>query len=189
MLDFDYKLWSPVVPPKSDGMYPYHQSAFLIPHEAIRREFDRCTQALANFDPIRCPWKAHCLNVWLKRFFLPSIHQHHDLEDFVLFAEYSRKGVIVPQYINEEHKQLLKYLLELSDASDGLVKDINQGENLNPGDVREHVSKINRSYQSLIELTMSHINDEERFWPPEMEKLGEVSKDIFILLNSSSYLT
>ena len=77
----------------------YADEAFLIPHEAIRCEMLTFTRLLPylNFDVH--PWKAHYVKEWLVKFFIPAVHEHHDLEEHLVFPEYTKLGVIVPDYM------------------------------------------------------------------------------------------
>jgi len=77
----------------------YADEAFLIPHEAIRCEMLTFTRLLPylNFDVH--PWKAHFVKEWLVKFFIPAVHEHHDLEEHLVFPEYTKLGVVVPDYM------------------------------------------------------------------------------------------
>ena len=77
----------------------YAEEAFLIPHEAIRCEMLTFTRLLPylNFDVH--PWKAHYVREWLVKFFIPAVHEHHDLEEHLVFPYYAKLGVVIPDYM------------------------------------------------------------------------------------------
>ena len=77
----------------------YADEAFLLPHEAIRCEMLTFSRLLPYLNFEVHPWKAHFVKEWLLKFFIPAIHEHHDLEEHLVFPEYAKLGVVVPDYM------------------------------------------------------------------------------------------
>ncbi len=76
----DFTFLSTAIPQNEDGEYSYSLQSFLIPHEALRREFLRAERAIEGLQNVaKYPWKADYYRSWLIDFLGPSIHEHNVL--------------------------------------------------------------------------------------------------------------
>ncbi len=89
-----FRLTSTAIKPSEIGEYSFADATLLIPHEALRREFIRGTNALKTFDLVAHPWKIHCFYEWYAKFFLPSVKEHHDIEEKIFFPFYLKLGML-----------------------------------------------------------------------------------------------
>ena len=94
----------------------FAEQAFLIPHEAIRCEMLTFSRLLPYLNFEVQPWKAHFVNEWLTKFFIPAVHEHHDLEEHLFFPEYTKLGVIVPDYMVTTTHNLFFFLIYTQDT-------------------------------------------------------------------------
>ena len=76
----DVGLTSVIVRPAADKLYQYASKGFLLPHEPLRLEMFRLERAVNVLDLTAHPWKAALLAKWYNGFFLPVLHEHHDVE-------------------------------------------------------------------------------------------------------------
>lgn len=89
-----FTLTSRAIPPAEDGVYDWNVISLLIPHEALRREFQYTKNALVeNFDVATHPWKAIYFREWYEKFLLPVVMDHHDIEERIFFPFYQKLGM------------------------------------------------------------------------------------------------
>ncbi len=167
-----FKLTSTAIPMAPNGNFPYHQKGLLVPHEFVRREFIRLEMAIKNFDAVTHPWKAYCLHEWIAKFFIPSIHEHHDLEEHLVFPYYTKLGTEVPPKQAADHVTLLKMLKDLDDLTAKILESVK----INDADaIRSNTTNMTNLFQELQHHMLFHLEEEEHFWPGAFEKYGEVS--------------
>lgn len=167
-------LTSLVIPASDDGSYSFEHAAFLVPHEAIRRELMKAANALESFDCSGNPWMAGLLKEWVEDFFVPLVNAHHCLEDSIFFPLYYQLGVALPERIAEDHISLInrlnhwKSLVTKLDNEVSSKADSNQIKDTERA-VREHFSTMRREIEG-------NFTEEEKFWPSILVKDGQVSK-------------
>jgi hypothetical protein len=167
-------LLSNVITPKEDGEYTYAQKSLMIPHEALRREMAFGTNALDHLDAAKHPWKAHCFHNWLSTFLAPSIHGHHDLEEHRFFDFYKKLGANVPEKQSSDHKALIEMLNNVIENSSKMLNLVTLGgDNQEP--LRAAIEELKTSYATMVQHMISHLDEEDSYWPAEVAKFGEVS--------------
>jgi hypothetical protein len=173
-------LLSTAIPFREDGEYLYSQKSLLIPHETLRREFAYGRKALDHLDAVKHPWKAYCWNEWISKFFAPSIHGHHDLEEQCFFVYYKKLGVDTPVRMTDDHKALVKMLDILVESSHKLLDVVKINGGLDA--INAAVAEVKANFIELVERMEAHLLEEETFWPTQIEKHGEVRLIRFNLL-------
>lgn len=166
-------LTSLAVTATDDGFYPFQIKCLLIPHEALRREMIRGLQAADCFDPAVHPWKAYCFNEWLNKFFIPTVQDHHDIEEKIFFPFYLELGVPTPPKQSADHKVILekiRSLLELSNTILTLVQSNGDNSIL----INEKSNEFKELFHQWYHIMDQHLADEELYWPEFIEKFGEV---------------
>lgn len=170
----NFHLTSEAVTPTPDGFYPYHLSALLIPHEALRRELDRGLKALDNYDPIAYPWKAYCMNDWFRLFIIPTIHDHHDNEEKIFYPFYHFLGADMPLKQTDDHQTLTHKMEQIRDLSHEIWNLVKLGGN-NQETISQKLVEFKQEYKDWHSGMMAHFAEEETYWGPIIEKYGPVS--------------
>lgn len=166
-----FKLTSTAIPISEDGKYTYNQVALLIPHESLRREMTRAHSVLQTFDPINHPWQALYLNIWLKEFFVPCVHEHHDLEETILTPEMRKLNIETPDHMNGAHKSLLESLNNLEKFSSEVLTLARTGAQADL--MTEKVNELKTCYNGMHDHMMEHFHAEEEFWSAAITKIPE----------------
>lgn len=170
------KLTSTVIPSNPEGKYPYYTLGFLIPHEMLRREFNRARIAIDNLDTVAAPWKADALLEWLDAFLIPLLHAHHHIEDNIIFPFYYALGIVPPERQAEDHISLIGRMNKLQSLSRQLVHYGHYGKTANkPETIRSYEDRVKKEFLDMIIHFERHFAEEEEFWPSLLEKYGEVS--------------
>lgn len=174
--EMSFNLTSTAVEATKDGEYSYAEAGLLVPHEALRREFIRGENAFKSFDLLTHPWKIHCFNEWYQKFFLPTIKEHHDLEEKIFFPFFLKLGSVTPHKQSEDHKEILIRVSSISLLSKELVGLIMEKEKIteNTELIREKTLKLQTEFHELIVHTNEHLADEELFWPKVLLQHGQV---------------
>ena len=170
----NFHLTSEVITPLPDGDYPYHISALLIPHEALRRELERGLKALDNYDPINYPWKAYCMNDWFRLFIMPMIHDHHDIEEKIFFPFYVKLGAQFPEKQTTDHHTLIQKMDHIRDLSHEIWNLVKLGGNTHET-ITHKLAEFKQEYKEWYTEMMAHFAEEEQYWPPILEQFGPVS--------------
>ena len=117
-LNGDYDKLGPTttVCPPVNGESPYYERALLVPHEALRFNLLLLERAVQpQYLQVSRQWKVKRVSRWYRERFLPFLHDHHDIEENIIFPRYRQtKGVVVPATINTDHAALLKQLNDIS---------------------------------------------------------------------------
>jgi len=159
------------------GDYNTYETTFLFPHEVLRREFMRASKAVESFDLVKCPWKIHCFNKWYTDFFLPAVHEHHDIEEKIFFPFYSKLGCPTPNLQCEDHKMIISHLEDIRDRSAALLNLVIANANHeSDAKIHELVAEFKTTVHNLTEKTLVHLAEEERFWTPVCEQYGEAKR-------------
>lgn len=169
-----FHLTSTAIEASPTGEYTSFQTTLLIPHEVLRREFQRANNALKNFDLVKHPWKIHCFNKWYSDFFFPAIHEHHDIEEKIFFPFYSKLGCPTPNLQCDDHKSILKQLEDVKERSSALLHLVIAGTESNAEIINTQAAELCSIFQTLSEQTLIHLAEEEKFWTPVTEQYGEV---------------
>lgn len=168
-----FLLTSTAIEASPTGQYTSFQTTLLIPHEVLRREFMRANKALQSMDLAKHPWKIHCFNKWYTEYFLPAIHEHHDIEEKIFFPFYSKLGCPTPNLQCDDHKAILTQLEDVKDRSVALLHLVIAGGSDNAAHIDTLTEELRNTFQSLSEHTLTHLAEEERFWTPVTEQYGE----------------
>lgn len=165
------KLTSTAIQERKDGKYEWYELELLLPHEAIRMEFIRADKAIRMMEPIKHPWHIIAFHKWMTEFLLPSIHEHHDLEEEVLGPFYAGLGENVEFGSTHKHEELMQQmnefviqcnelcLLATTPSSPFLL-------------MIEKEDKLRASFQNLKTSMFAHLHEEELFWPNILQKHG-----------------
>lgn len=164
-----YLLTSRVIPPSPEGFYEFYQVTFLLPHEGIRREMSFLSKALQRVDA-KSSWKLRRLEQWLRVFFVPMVHEHHDLEEQVIFNFY--QGTVAPQSQQDEHVIVIALM-------DGLLTHARQGAQAvakkDSSAADKAIAELRKVFRVFEEYMLRHLDEEETFWPPIIQQHGSVS--------------
>jgi hypothetical protein len=144
----------------------------LFPHEALRREMLRGQSALEKFDPIKHPWQALYLDIWLSEFFVLSIHEHHDMEETIMTPEMRKLNVETPAHMNGDHVSLLESLNIIEKLSNELLTLVRAG-GAEKQLVAEKVNELKTCYADIFTHMMEHFHREEEFWSEAILKVGQ----------------
>jgi hypothetical protein len=159
--------------PAADGQYPFNQRLFLCTQEAVRREISKLDRALDNFDPSKNPWKAYCLNDWLRLFFIPFIAEVFNTEEKVMYIHYLALNADVPMKLSQDHVNAKEMLVLLRDKAHEIWNLVTLGGD-NEERLSERIETFKKTYQEIKQLIVEHMNDQERFWPAIIAQYGEV---------------
>jgi len=155
---------------RDDGNYQFDEAFFLIPHELIRREMIRFESTLEHFNPHTNPWKIACLHKYYVEFFYPFIHEHHDVEEKMLFPYYKKLGADFPSKMAEDHVGLMAKLDHIKE----LITDLNTLNDLNNSELlTEKKNKFVDKVHELVSTMNDHLEEEEIVWPPIVKNYGE----------------
>jgi hypothetical protein len=154
-------LTSKVILPPADGKFNYGDMALLVPHEAVRIMTERTSRMLSFYNPEKHPWKVKRLRTWFQDVYIPIIHGHHDAEEKIFFPFFKAFGAPAFDSQIKDNAELMHKLEDLRRSLSSPIGD----------DVR-------RSFAQLSDLMLSHLDEEERFWPEQLRKHGadQVSK-------------
>lgn len=171
-----HQLTSKVVATTANGDYNWSAFAMLQHHEMIRRELARGTKALSHFNLAAKPWHAFCFSQWLDNFMIPIMHEHHAVEDTVFNSGYRSLQVVVPDNFKDDHVGLGKLTEDLNRTAKRLdeVAQIATKEGLNQMYDQENALKA--QFHKLVEFVSAHMAEEEQFYLPVMDKIGEVRR-------------
>ena len=164
-----------VLKPNENGEFSMDDSSFLFPHEALRRDFLLTERVLKNFDPWVHPWKAFCFHEWFQKYLLVVIHTHHNSEEEVVFPFYLNLGnPPAPPKQSADHVVLMKGLNDIAALSSDLVdlaqNNIGNEIHLSQAKAMQLVAQFN----SLHEIMIEHLKEEEEYWPSVVKKFGKV---------------
>lgn len=165
-----------VLKPNGDGKFSMEDSSFLFPHEALRRDFLLTQRVLKNFDPWVHPWKAFCFHEWFQKYLLVVIHTHHNGEEEVVFPFYLNLGnPPAPPKQCADHVVLMKGLNDIAALSTELV-DLAQNNNIGDGSSlsRAKAMQLVSQFNSLHEIMIEHLKEEEEYWPSVVKNYGKV---------------
>ena len=167
----NFKLTSTAIQEKANGKYDWYELELLLPHEAIRIEFLRAEMAINNMEPIKNPWHILSIHRWFVEFLLPSIHEHHDLEEEVLGPFYANLGENVEFGQSHKHDELLQQMKDFLDKSKDLCLLVTT-----PTApfllLLEKEEKFRSSFHSLKNNMFAHLHEEELYWPGVLQKHG-----------------
>lgn len=167
------KLTSNVLSPSVDGNYSFEHAAFLLPHEAIRRELIIAEKAVNNLDCSSFPWMISILKEWVVDFFVPIVFSHHYIEDHIIFPFYFQLGIILPERIAEDHISLINRMNHLK----VLLNELLEFQSNNTGDIAVIETTIKKHFLDLKRELEANFAEEEKFWPSIIAEHGEVNKD------------
>jgi hypothetical protein len=177
-------LTSVVIPSSPDGTYTYDVLGFLIPHEMLRREFQRGSAALEHLNcaSSKAKWQCDAFVEWLDDFLIPLLHGHHYVEDNIIFPFYFALGVIAPERQAEDHVSLIGRMNKLQSLTRQLCHFMHHahlGSNVIDSDDQERAlvleGKVKSEFKDMISHFQRHFAEEEEFWPELLRKYGEVS--------------
>ena len=169
-----FYLTSSAIPPSPTGDYTSYQTTLLIPHETLRREFIRGNNALKSFDLAKHPWKIHCFHKWYSEYFLPGLHEHHDIEEKIFFPFYSKLGCPTPNLQCDDHKSIMKQLEDIKERASALLHLVIAGGQDNAERIASLSAELRTAFETLAEQTLVHLAEEEKFWTTVTEQYGEV---------------
>lgn len=168
-------LTSTAIATSRDGEYEFQDKALLVPHEALRREMFRLVTAASRFDPWIHPWKAHCMHQWVTEFFVPIVHEHHDIEEQIMFPCYRDQGAAFPDKQAADHVTLMAMLAELEGLAQqtlNLVESPEQSGVVDVRKLRETAELLTKSVEVLNKAFLDHLIEEETYWPPIIKQYG-----------------
>jgi hypothetical protein len=182
-------LTSEVIPTSPDGTYPYDVLGFLIPHEMLRREFQRGSLALQhlNCSSSKAKWQCDAFVEWLDDFLIPLLHGHHYVEDNIIFPFYFALGVIAPERQAEDHVSLIGRMNKLQSLNRQLCHFMHHAHlghttnGINSVDQDKALlleGKVKKEFKEMISHFQRHFAEEEEFWPELLRKYGEVSSKL-----------
>lgn len=145
----------------------------------MRREMLRAEHALSKMDPVRYPWQAHGLKLWMTDFFIPCIHCHHDNEEQIVGPYFKAKGEPSPVWGDtKSHKELLeimedvvKHCNKLSQAA--VMLETPRCTEGDKATVRAAHASLLTLWATFKEYTWTHLAEEERVWPAIYARHGE----------------
>lgn len=178
-----YYLTSTAIAPSPTGQYEYEEKALLVPHEALRREIARLVAAAAQFDPWVHPWKAHYMHQWISQFFVVVVHDHHDIEEQIMFPYYRDLGAEFPSKQASDHVTLMDMMAQVENDAHTVVKLVDDaGKSISSGDGHDPTTAVQTVQQSAQDLVrqihalntefLAHLEEEERYWPPVIKRYG-----------------
>jgi hemerythrin len=163
-------LTSKVIPANPNGEYPYEVLGFVLPHEALRREFDRGRKAFRNIDVSSEKWKIEALVEWLDDFFIPFLHVHHYVEDNIIFPFYFALGIVAPERQAEDHVSLIGRMNKLQSLARQLLHVTHNSKE--SAKMKTLEEKVRKEFLDLVSHCEDHFNEEEEYWPPILKKYG-----------------
>lgn len=166
-------LTSTAITASPDGKYTYNQIGLLIPHEALRREMLRAHNALDKFDPVTHPWQALYLRIWIKEFFAPAVHEHHDMEELILSPEMRKLNVETPAHLNGAHKVLMESLHEIEKLAEEVLALVRTGSGSDNSVLTEKVNALKTAYFGMETHMKDHFHGEEEFWVEAILKVDQ----------------
>lgn len=166
----NFHVTSEVFHAREDGNFLFHEGGLLIPHEALRRETTHALNAVRHFDIKQHPWKAHCFGKWFNTFFFPAVHEHHHLEEDIFFPFYQKLGADVPPKPAADHVTIIRDL----DAIKTKLNRIIDLLKVDPGSEEASVLalELTAQFEHWAAIVTEHLAEEERAWPPIVEKFG-----------------
>lgn len=166
-------LTSKTIPTNPNGEYTWECLGFVIPHEALRREFDRGRKAFRNIDVSGEKWRIEALVEWLDDFFIPLLHVHHYVEDNIVFPFYFALGIVAPERQAEDHVSLIGRMNKLQSLARQLVHVTHSARaSEDPSKMKVLEEKVRKEYLDLVSHCEHHFAEEEEYWPPILKKYG-----------------
>lgn len=162
-------LTSHAVPKVDSGDYPWQVADWMIPHEAIRRDFIRAAYALERMDVIARPWQAHAFKSWMVDFLFTAVHTHHDTEETIVGPYWIALGEKIEFGVTYNHEIILSRMestSKLALAMDDAVKAL--GATPTSEQVAAAVAAFNALKLAFLEvqsMLFVHLGEEETFWP------------------------
>ena len=104
----------------------------------------------------------------------PSIDDHHDLEEQIMFPYYQKLGAEFPHRQSEDHKALMALLDELKSKSAKLLDSVKDNKGIE-SDILEQQSELKTLFRKFHKLLLDHFAEEETYWPPIVKQFGEKS--------------
>ena len=178
-------LTSKAITLQADGLYSFDRLGFLVPHEALRREFQRGRKALDAMNSSSFPWHAYVFQEWLDDFLIPILQAHHYIEDHIVFTFYFELGVISPDRQSEDHISLIGRMNKLQSLTRKLVHIVKATEIDQDGveghqkDIQAAESLVKKEFIDMIIHFEQHFQEEEEYWPEILNKYGHVRTDPF----------
>ncbi|KAI9019672.1 hypothetical protein DFJ74DRAFT_769370 [Hyaloraphidium curvatum] len=169
-------LTSRVIQEKED--YPPGDHAFLVPHECIRRDLRRGEYALARADAAKDPWKVYAFARWYSGYYCPALHAHHDAEEEIFIPFYSDLGEgdvhMGREYTHKRLLELMDSVLELAKEACALADEAKAaGGEAGKAKLSAKFDEVKARFTEMADYTRDHLDEEERFWPPIIERHGE----------------
>ncbi|EKX38246.1 hypothetical protein GUITHDRAFT_144360 [Guillardia theta CCMP2712] len=183
------------IPANPTGDYPQHYCDWFFPHETIRREALRAEHALRYMENIvEYPWKAVNFRTWIRDFYFPAIHAHHDVEEDIIGPHYrallEKEGentIILQVWGSKEHDH--KGLLDLMDKVQRQAEALcNEAQGLTGVNTSQHkIEAVMAQLQALRSVfaafktyMFTHLEEEEQVWPGIFQRFGkaEVKKAV-----------
>jgi hypothetical protein len=156
---------SDVISPRSD--YSPGEVAVLMHTEAYRRELFRFTEVMNSFNPLKAPWKAVALYLWLSEFFLPLLRHSERIKVDVIMPYLDELGYNIPsslcyykaapRFLEDTYQQIERLsfrLYTLAISEDFVVMPAEETATL--------VQDLHREVLSLFHDLTYHYDEEER---------------------------
>ena len=158
------------IPKSNDGNYMWHENAWLIIHETIRRDILRGERATSNMNVLKHPWHIVNFHTWITEYFFPAIHIHHEGEDLAVGSHYKSLGVDIEFGNDHNHTELVEMMNNIEAQSKSLYDATKVQADSNT------LLKLQGQLQNLMtsfkEYMFCHLDEEDKFWPSVFEKYG-----------------
>jgi hypothetical protein len=139
----------------------------------LRRELARGTKALDNFNLRFKPHQAYCFREWFESFMKQALVEHDVCENKVVWPFYYSKGISIPLSFIDDRDKFEEAIQQTLDVAADL-DDFNSGSHPDQKVLQLKVDTLKATYGQLVDLAHRRYADEERFWPNNYQKHGEV---------------
>jgi hypothetical protein len=173
-----HQLTSSVIDTTPNGDYPWNVLGLLEPHEMLRRELARGTKALSNFNLKYRPHQAYCFREWFETFMRKMLVEHEESEKKIMWPFFRSKGIFVPKSFVDAADRFDIILQTTLDAAVDL-DNFQKQDKPDPTVLQCKVDDLKSSYAALTDSAHRIFMDEERYWPHQYERVGEVSESLF----------
>lgn len=115
--------------------------------------------------------EAHCFAKWFHTFYRPVVLEHHHLEEEIFFPFYKALGAELPPKPTADHAVLIKDLEDIGSKLN-LIVDLLK---VDPASAQASVLalQLTEQFEKWAAMATAHLEEEERVWPPIIEKYGE----------------